>query len=500
MSDLRIIMILSVSFFLSSCESFLDTDPKTTQTADQYYRNEGEVGNAINGLYAWLGVPFQGVGFGEAPLLMLEFPTGQGKYTTGQQSIQNPDFEKLIYWDRVYVDSWWSSSYYAIEACNMAIASIQKLPKNDNLNSLLANAYFFRAYYYFRLVRIFGDIPLKLTQTENPNDAMLAKSPVKDIYEKAIIPSLLEAEKNNILNKPSSGKVSNEAVKAVLAQVYLTMAGYPLKQTDKYALAAQKAKEVIDMGSFSLFQSDNQLTWFEKLRRVEYDNQGEYVLMANYGNHPAPRQGFATLILPIGAEAISGYIHYGALIPRKEFINSFASTDLRSKEKGFVFTEYPSMSNPDKLVTFEMAIYKYFDPSVIGEVGASSKSLPLIRYAEILLTYAEASARSGDIDKLAVQSLNEIRKRAGLSEASSDILANSNLFIDEVRKQRIFELCYEGISFFDMVRTQTIWDFNSKQFVSLDGYVLPSGAKFDINKHCLFPIPLREIQINPELK
>lgn len=488
---------------LCSCEDFLETIPKTNQTADQYYTNEVEVKNAVNGLYAWLGVPFQAAGLGEAPLLMIEYPTGQGNSTTGQQSLMNPDFEKLIYWDRIYVDSWWSSSYFAIEACNVAIKSILRLPQTDILKSYLAEAYFFRAYYYYRLVRIFGEIPLKLLPTESPADAMLSKASVKDVYEQAIVASLIEAEKLNILNSPSSGRVSNEAVKALMAQVYLSMAGYPLNQKDKYLLAAQKAKDVItsETGSLGLFKSDENLSWFEKLRMMEFDNQGEYVLMANYGPNPAPRQGFAFLVLPVGAEAISGYIHYGALIPNKDFIASFEDGDERANEKGFFFTSYPSMDDPEKIVTFEPAIYKYFDPSVIGHPDGSGKSIPLIRFAEILLIYAEASTYvSGSVDELAEQSLNDIRLRAGLPEVQESVLADKDLFIDEVRKQRVFELCYEGVAFFDMVRTQKAWDFKSKSFVDLDGFKLPNGAIFDVDKHCTFPIPLREIQINPDLK
>ncbi|MDD3139552.1 MAG: RagB/SusD family nutrient uptake outer membrane protein, partial [Lachnospiraceae bacterium] len=325
----RLYFIIIVLAGLCSCEDFLQTDPKSTQTADQYYKNETEVQNAINGIYAWLGSPFQEVQFGEAPIFMLEYTTGQGKYTVGQQSTQNPDFERLVYWDRIYVDNWWSSCYYGIEASNMAIEAIKKLPLTEKLNSLLAEAYFFRAYYYFRLVRIFGDIPLKLTPTQNAADALLPKSSVKDIYEKAIIPSLLEAEKINILNTPSSGRVSNVAVKSVLAQVYLTMGGYPLNQIDKFALSAQKAKDVITAGNLALFQSDENLSWFEKIRRMDFDCQSEYVLMANYGNSPAPRQVFSQLVLPVGVNELTGFIQFGALMPRQEFINSFDSNDLR---------------------------------------------------------------------------------------------------------------------------------------------------------------------------
>ncbi len=496
---LGVLTVCIIGLMAVSCEDFLDTPPRSTQTADQFYQNEKEVQNAVNGLYAWIGNRFNYTAYGESPAFMLEYPTGQGRYTEGQQSLANPDFEKLIYWDRGYVEHWWSSSYYGIEACNMALDGMSKLPDSDNLSRLRGETYFLRAHYYYILVRVFGDVPLKLTKTEKPADGMLPKTPVKEIYEQAIIPSLEAAEQCKITNEPSSGRVSMNAVKALFAQVYLSMAGAPLGQTDKYALAAQKAREVISSNKFRLLQSDGQLSWFEKFRNMEYDNTGEYVLMANYGPSPAPRQHYSQFLTPVGVSNLTGFVGFGSLMPRMEFLQSFEAGDLRAKEKGFFFTSYPNKDNPANMLTFETSIYKFFEPTLIGQGGNCGKSLPLIRYAEILLTYAEAQAQSGAVDEMAVQSVNSIRTRAGLAPVVTDISGNKDKFIEEVRKQRVFELCFENVAFFDMVRTQQIWDMKQQRFVPLNGFQLPTGATFNTDKHCYFPIPLREIQINPEL-
>jgi len=494
-------LLFSCLFLMTgiSCESFLDTPPLSTQTIDQYYISETEVQNAVNGIYSWLRTRFNNVGHGEASAFMLEYPTGQGRYTEGQQSLINPDLEKLNYWDRTYVDQFWQSSYYGIEACNLALDGMSKLPETANLSRLKGEVYFLRAYYYFNLIRIFGDVPLKLTKTEKPADGMLARTSVKEIYEQAIIPSLEAAEKCNITNRASSGRVSMNAVKSLFAQVYLTMAGTPLKQPDKYALAAQKAREVITSGEFELFQSEGDRSWFEKFRNMTNDNGKEYILMANYGPSPAPRQDYSQKLLPIGVNGLSGYTQYGSLLPRKEFIDSFVEGDLRAGEKGFFFSNYENRSVPGTILEFETAIYKYYEPTLFGQGGVCAKSLPLIRYAEILLTYAEAQAQSGQIDAMAINAVNQIRTRAGLSELDAEITSNKERFIEEVRKQRVFELCFENIAFFDMTRTDQAWDFNQKKFVPLNGYKLPSGAIFDTSKHSYFPIPLREIQINSEL-
>lgn len=495
-------LYIAMSLFLlagTSCEGFLETPPRSTQTADQFYNDEKEAQNAVNGLYNWLGNRFNYMAYGESPAFMLEYPTGQGRYSEGQQSLPNPDFEKLIYWDRGYVDQWWYSSYYTIEACNMALDGISRLPESENLKKMKGEAYFLRAYSYFNLVRIFGNVPLKLNKTEKPADGMIGRTPVKDIYEQAILPDLVEAEKCNLTNLPSSGRVSMAAVKSLMAQVYLTMAGAPLNQTDKYALAAQKAKDVITSSQLGLFKTEGAITWFEKFRNMEYDNKGEYVFMANYGPSPAPRQHYSQFLTPVGVDGLTGFVGFGSLMPTADFIKSYENGDLRAKEKGFFFSQYRDKDNPEKMLTFETSIYKFFEPTLVGQGGNCGKSLPLIRYAEILLTYAEAQAWSGTIDDMAVNGVNQIRERAGLSPVPDRIKTNKELFIDEVRKQRVYELCFENVAFFDMVRTQKAFDATLKSFVSLEGFKLPKGATFSVAEHSYFPIPLREIQINPEL-
>lgn len=492
-----LILALGMPAF-TSCNNFLDTPPRSTQTADQFYTNEAEAQMAVNGLYAWIGSRFGYYGYGEASAFMLEYPTGQGVYTVGQQSLMNQDFEKLVYWDRGYVDSWWQSSYYGIEACNMFLEGVKNLPQNDNINQMIGEAHFMRAYYYFNLVRIFGDIPLKLSATQVPDDGLITKSSVKDIYEKAILPDLEAASQCKVNYKPSSGRISKEAINSLYAQVYMAMAGYPLNETDKYALAKSKAEEVIDSPNLALFQSEGSNTWFEKFRSMGYDNQSEYILMANFGNSPAPTQNYSQFMISTEAPELTGFVGFGSLMPTKEFIASYEDGDLRAQEKGFFFTSYPS-ADGSKVLNFSPSIYKFFEPTLPGAGGICGKSLPLIRYAEMLLTYAEASARSGEITDKAISSVNKIRERAGLSDLGNDITSNKDQFIDAVMKERVYELCFENVAFFDMQRTHKAWDSNKKMFVDLNGFKVPRGATFNIDQHFYFPIPLREKQINPNL-
>lgn len=498
MKKITLIALMICAMGLMSCNDFLETMPKSTQTVDQYYTNEVEAQLAANGLYNWLGTRFNYVGYGEAPAFMLEYPTGYCYYTSGQQSLLNQNLEKLNYWDRIYVDYWWQSCYYGIEACNLFFNAVAKLPQTSNIQQMLGEAHFLRAWYYFHLVRIFGDVPLKLTPTEVPNDGLLTRTPVKEIYDKVILPDLEAASQAPITYLPSSGRISMEAINALYAQVLLTMAGYPLNETDKYKLAAEKAEKVVDSPNLSLFQSDNTMNWFEKFRRKDFDNQGEYIFMANYGDSPAPQQSYTSFFLSATAIKLTGWVTYGSAMPTQDLIDSYEDGDLRAQEKGFFFTSYESYDGTG-IINFEPTLYKFFEPTLVGNGGACGKSIPLIRYAEMLLTYAEASARAGSITDKAIDAVNQIRERAGLEPLSAAVVGNKEAFIDAVMTERVHELCFENVTFFDMVRTQKAYNTKAKAWENLDGFVEPSGAVFKTSEHCTFPIPLREIQINSGL-
>src|SRR5690606_8506001 len=106
----------------------------------------------------------------------------------------------------------------------------------------------------FYLVRMFGDVPKIIQNPESLEEVQAPKSPVKEIYDEIIIPDLLEAEKSTLPWQDATGKVSMGAIKAILADVYLTYAGYPVRGGDQYyAESVKRSKELIEQGGYSLF-------------------------------------------------------------------------------------------------------------------------------------------------------------------------------------------------------------------------------------------------------
>ncbi len=108
-------------------------------------------------------------------------------------------------------------------------------------SKLVGEAKFLRAYYYYTLVNIFGDVPLKLTPTTNAEDGLLPKTSVKDIYETAIVPDLKEAETSGLPATPEgTGRASTGAAKSLLAKVYLRHGWLPVSQQDSWHLRVIK--------------------------------------------------------------------------------------------------------------------------------------------------------------------------------------------------------------------------------------------------------------------
>jgi hypothetical protein len=149
----------------------------------------------------------------------------------------------------------------------------------------------------------------------------LPKNTVKEIYETVIVPDLLEAEKSGLNPTPAgTGRASLGAVKSLLAKAYLSMAGHPVNQADKFALAKAKAGEVISSRTFSLFQTDANLTWFNKLNNPDFDNKEEHIFSINYGE-ALQNSDIPSYLLPKEA-LFTSYLQFGGMYPEDAFLNS----------------------------------------------------------------------------------------------------------------------------------------------------------------------------------
>ena len=489
MKNYMIFVMISI-LTITSCSDHLDVTPRSFK---------GIVGTSlldaqesVNGIYAFLRTPYNKYAFASMGFSILEVPTGTMKpasstQDTGMEQAYALNFEDSNINARVL----WESYYDGIEAANIAIASIPNITDPELTEpiatALLGEAHFLRAYYYFQLVQIFGDIPMNITPSTSLADGELPKSSVQDIYEQVIVPDLQMSENAGLPpTSKSEGRVSQGAVKALLAKVYLTMAGSPLNQTDKYALAAEKALEVITAGGYSLFQDGGGLTWIDKLRDPAFDLQEEHIFMVQYA--ATIPSTFSLYFTPLGGTDITDQsLHFGGLEPEDNFYNSYDPADIRGMNQGFFFDSFEGAN-------FNRSVYKYFYEEFRTARGLGTKNFPLIRYADVLLTYAEAQNESGSANAQAYDALNAIRTRAGLSAVAG---LSQNDFREEVWRQRTWEFPVEsGLVWFDMKRTMKV--FNGAGFDDFIGATLPNGNTLSA-ANVYFPIPAGEVLLNPNL-
>ena len=280
-------------------------------------------------------------------------------------------------------------------------------------------------------------------------------------------------------------------MKSLLAKVYLTMAGYPLqKGTAYFDLAAKKAEEVIDSKQFKLF------TTYDDLHNPAKKNVDENIFMIQFKTQILP-SNWQVSIVPYNKNISQYSDETGGIYSTADFVKSYDPADLRAKEKQFFYTKFTNEKDRNQVVDLGgYFIYKHFDNVAQTSTANSDLNWPVIRYADVLLMYAEASNEVNGPSAKAYDAVNATRTRAQLPNLTG---LSKDQLREAVWKERWYELCFENITWFDMVRLRKAFNVTTKQF---DNYV---GHKFSYGpvitqRELLFPLPTGEVRNNTNLK
>ncbi|MEX2592924.1 MAG: RagB/SusD family nutrient uptake outer membrane protein [Anditalea sp.] len=493
-----ILLVFLIGVF-TSCEGFLDENPTGSLTTESDVSSPEVARAFVNAAYARITVLNNGGGgWGGNNASLMEFMTGKAD---GNSQTEAFKFNELTYDARAfYIDNWWSGMYQGISRCNLALVKINEFPSltEENRTNLLAEVRTMRALYYFYLVRMFGDVPKITENPESLDEVQAPRAPLKEIYDEIIIPDLLAAEQSTLPWNENSGRISMGAIKAILADVYLTYAGYPVQGGDQYyAESANRSMEVLEMGGFTLFPE------YRDMINPANRNQGEFILQVQHAK-TIRENGLTPVTLP-AFRGIAAYTdEYGGLVPRREFVESHEPGDKRVEEKQFYYTHYQGHPNDypagdprrEFLDLGGYYIYKYFDKQAIDDDSRSELNFTVYRLADVMLMYAEASNRAeGGPNALAMQSLNEIRDRAELPPVTT---TDPDEFERAVWAERYYELAYENKMWFDMLRTRKVRNDITGQWDDFVGHTNVFGKTFS-EAQLLLPIPQREIDNNRNL-
>lgn len=485
----------------AGCSDFLDEEDPSNLTPQSFYTIPDHAEAAIAAVYDNARFYGDGAGIFSSNWQLLEAPTG----TSTTETAQNSDLNNLysLTWDSNtgHIKNWWRGVYRLIAQANLVLDRVPEITPMDEAQKkrILGEAQFFRAWAYFYAVRLWGDVPLVLTpQSANSEDFFPTRTSQAEVYNQ-IVADLQAAENAGLPYTDESGRISTAAVKALLAKVYLTMAGQPLNLgTEYYQLAADKAKEIIDNpGPIALFAT------YGEVHDPSLGNMKEHIFSLQYNNLVAdnPMGNMFPNFKPVSYRGPSGT---GSTVPTTEFYNSYEEGDLRTVDQvGYFYTTYYTNGSGEPFDLGAPYIFKHFNVTANGTAGVpgtaqDNLNVPILRFAEVLLIYAEAQNEVGGPTPEALAALKRIRDRAGLTTPELGAF-DQNTFREAVWRERWHELAYEGKTWFDMVRLRKVYNSLTNGFDDFVGHVNLSSNQALQAKHLLFPIPQQELLNNPNL-
>ena len=473
------IIYISLAFFLFSCsEEELDLYPKTEITEGSFYKSEDQLVQAVNDIYRQLNRIYNAGGlpdlYGE-----LRGDNTYIEFTGGSTTFAEEITDFWIASNNGRIENAWETCYNGIYICNNAIEKLEKTNvefKDPALKERLkAEATMIRSLIYFNMVRAWGDIPfpLKVVSPEEGYDYL--RESKGTIYNQLI--SDLTYAKNNLPVSYSGndvGRVTKYGAAAVLAKVYLT--------TGDKEKARAELKSIIESNVYSLDANDDgtvNAADYEYLFHPDTKNSkaslvevqylaGENAVNSNHQQQYTPYHW--AFHLPDLTETYRGG---GMNTPTPDITSEFEANDTIRKN----ISIYPGYVNLEtgQFVEYPFTM-KFYDPNW----RYAGQNFEIIRYADILLMYSEVTDDP--------QYMNMVRARVGLPGFGEEGYPSEyNTLEKAIEHERRMELCFEFHRFFDLVRTG-----KAVEVMKAKGY--------NINQDKLvFPIPLRAIDVNPDL-
>lgn len=476
-------MALAVSM-LPSCKKFIDYKPKDDYqiTADDYLKTADDYQKMVIGTYSPLQWIWADVVIGD---VASDNSVAGGENATDQLGFQQID-DYTIVANNSYLIEAWKSCYEGINRANYLQENKAKLDFTGK-DALYGEVYFLRAYYYFELVRLFGDVPLfvdkRLTVAES---GTFGRAPKADVYAQ-IEKDLTDAIAVLPITNPQKGRVTKYAAQALLGKVLL--------YENKFDESAAILENVVS-GPFSLVSNYGDIflqageNGPESVFEIQYSNISPFYDWSN------PGRGQGNLAVQVcGIRNLTGNSPYGqgwsTNLPTTDLANAFAAGDTRKAVTVLDIEAYKN-SNPSLNITYLTAPYKntgLYNQKYLPRKGETSGQVELnylnnfrtIRFADVLLMAAEANNRATAAnDSKAQDYLNRIRRRA-FGDNNHDITSTGAGLKQAIWDERRLELAMEGDRFFDLVRT---------------GQAATKIAGFVTGTNELFPIPQQEVDIS----
>lgn len=483
-------------------DSFLDRAPKDQLTDESYWSTEEDVTKYTTSLYSYTLDPVNYILMTDSytdNAVPVHIYDAQGEISSGTATSSTRYFAET-----------WDSQFKGIRRCNVFLENIEKVSMNEDKKQIyIGEVKFLRAFFYTTLVRLFGGVPimthpLELNETIPPRDSAedVYSFIVKDLDEAAqLLP--LEREEQSEIGRATKGAALS--LKAIISTYF-----------NKYEIAAQTAKQVMDLGVYGLV--DN----YEKLFQPAYENSKEVIFDHQYLENAKDMTEGSLIDQAFGPQTSSGW---EALSPTQDLVDAYQCKDGLPITKSPLYDSEKPYDNRDPRLgytilwegaTFAGKVYKpqtgaanatrtgytfrkYINPENDGCTRPGWTNFIYMRYAEILLSYAEAQNEIKGPDQSVYDAVNQVRQRPSVEMPPLPSGLTKEQMRIAIRHERRVEFAFEGIHLLDSRHWRTTEEDVKKPVYGAkkDGkHIFVEQRKFNPEKDYLWAIPLNEINLS----
>lgn len=506
----------------AGCDSFLEPDPESFQTTANFYQTPDHYEQAINGVYVQTrnlfgGEHYRNVAERRGPTLTEHFDVNLPRTVGGHPQIE--EWEMTV--ENPSISTLWQQVYDVVKESNVVLGRIEEVEfeddpeySADDKDRIIGEALTLRALAYWLAAQTWGDVPLMLEEPRTPDDAATVeggRTSVDEVYGQ-IISDLHEVIDNGYLPESYSGsqvgKLTDGAARFLLGRTYLLTGDYEDALTQFEALDDGRYELLPDYREvFDPANKNNEETVFELQYNPDISGQGSWGVYTNILPITATRDD----LIPPESDA---FVPVGSMMPTPDVLMSYEDDDARF-DASIAWHVHPDNSGSHEIAwpvrTEDSAagdsiayLYKYYWPDEVDDNGEGMNNWVVFRFADVLLSAAEAEWRLGN-DGEAANYLNRVRARAGLDDfdagtfdsfiigdATGDPLGNAILH------ERAIELLGEGHFWLDAKRfgpdvAQDVFEPYAERYRTRAPRV---EEKYDFRERgLLFPIPPREIDL-----
>ncbi|TKG95471.1 RagB/SusD family nutrient uptake outer membrane protein [Puteibacter caeruleilacunae] len=524
MKRIHIFLILVVAAFASCEDDYLERFPKDELSAGSFWKQEQDAEQFMIALYQNL------------PMFLIDDEINSDNALHGIKWAEG-DVAKGIYdpLDGTF-SGHWSGNYSGLRKCNILLENIDNIETFETYSKdeIIAQTKFFRAYLHFELCKVFGDVPLIDKSLVLEETYELTRTPVAQVID-FILKDLSDAAADlpTTWSGGDYGKITKGAALAMKARVQLFYS--------KWGDAAATAKQVMDLNVYDLYDKENTGKYAELFYASEPGDERKAEMVLETQRKPDDYENwYNTWSAPPG-------FGWGGINPTQSFVDEFECTDGKTIAESDLYDDSKPFENRDPRLEVNVLhhgeVYKgvdintrpvqedyprgiathrdatstgYYQQKFLNpneEINGadgwnSSHDWPVIRYAEVLLTYAEAKNEAGGPDADVYAAVNSVRERVGMPALPEGL--SKDEMRTRIRREWRVEFGMEGKRWLDIRRWDIGNDVLNGQFYGMKydpttktafiGTNVAAGVPRQYKAHNrLWPVPQNQIDLNEKL-